>query len=57
MPVDRATKQEIIRRTWNLETTGCVPYTITFALQEITEQIRSVYHVKFTNNYRNTYYR
>jgi hypothetical protein len=29
MPVDRATKQEIIRRTWNLETTGFVPYTIT----------------------------
>lgn len=28
MPIDRATRQKIIRRTWNLETTGCVPYTI-----------------------------
>ncbi len=28
MEIDRATKQEIIRRTWNLEATGCVPYTI-----------------------------
>ena len=28
MPLDRPTKQDIIRRTWNLETTGCVPYTI-----------------------------
>ena len=28
METDHTTKQEIIRRTWNLEATGCVPYTI-----------------------------
>jgi hypothetical protein len=28
MPIDQAAKQEIIRRTWNLEATGSVPYTI-----------------------------
>jgi hypothetical protein len=28
MQIDHSTKQDIIRRTWNLESTGCVPYTI-----------------------------
>jgi len=28
MPIDHATKLDIIRRTWNLEATGSVPYTI-----------------------------